>query len=145
MFMRPAFRLVPDDTKFNFMRYRFAGLALSALLSSASVALFFYPGLNLGIDFRGGIVMDVQTPQAEGQAKIVAVLNAAGLPQPQVQGFGAPNEVLVRFAAQHDEAATQGLADHARQALQGAFPGTSILKTDAHQSGDDPGVYLDPV
>jgi preprotein translocase subunit SecD/preprotein translocase subunit SecF len=131
MFMRPAFRLVPDDTKFNFMRYRFAGLALSALLSSASVALFFYPGLNLGIDFRGGIVMDVQTPQAEGQAKIVAVLNAAGLPQPQVQGFGAPNEVLVRFAAQHDEAATQGLADHARQALQGAFPGTSILKTDA--------------
>jgi preprotein translocase subunit SecD/preprotein translocase subunit SecF len=131
MFMRPKLRLVRDDTKFNFMRYRFAGLAFSAVLSTASVFLFFYPGLNLGIDFRGGIVMDVATAQPQPQAKFVSVLTAAGLPQPQVQQFGAANEVLVRFAAQRDAAATQALADHARQALQAALPGTNILRTDA--------------
>jgi preprotein translocase subunit SecD/preprotein translocase subunit SecF len=131
MFMRPTFRLVRDGTNFNFMRYRFAGLALSAVLSTASVVLFFYPGLNLGIDFRGGIVMDVATPQPQPQARFVSILTAAGLPQPQVQQFGAANEVLVRFAAQRDEAATQGLADHARQALQAAIPGTNSLRTDA--------------
>ena len=54
MFYRPAFRLVPDNTKIPFMRGRVMGLVVSALLSTASVVLFFYPGLNLGIDFSGG-------------------------------------------------------------------------------------------
>ena len=51
---RPLFRIVPDGTRIKFMRGRFMGLAVSAVLSTASVVLFFYPGLNLGIDFRGG-------------------------------------------------------------------------------------------
>ena len=113
------------------MRGRFAGLIVSAVLSSASVVLFFYPGLNLGIDFRGGIVMDVQTPTAVPQPRIEAVLKAAGLPNPAVQRFGAANEVLVKLQAQHTEAATQAAADQARQALQTAFAGTKILRTDA--------------
>jgi preprotein translocase subunit SecD/preprotein translocase subunit SecF len=129
--LRPAFRLVPDNTTIHFMRGRFAGLIVSAVLSTASLALFFYPGLNLGIDFRGGIVMDVQTPQPVPQPKIESVLEAAGLPNPGVQRFGAANEVLVKLPAQKDEAATQTYADHAREALQASFPGTKILRTDA--------------
>jgi preprotein translocase subunit SecD/preprotein translocase subunit SecF len=131
MFLKPAFRLVPDNTRIHFMKGRFYGLALSALLSTASVALFFYPGLNLGIDFRGGIVMDVQTPQPVSQPRVQALLTGAHLPQPGVQQFGAPNEVLVRLPAQHDEAKTQADADRARAVLQQAFPGTRILRTDA--------------
>jgi preprotein translocase SecF subunit len=129
--VKPAFRLVPDNTKIRFMRGRFAGLIVSAVLSSASLALFFYPGLNLGIDFRGGVVMDVQTPTEVPQPRLQAVLQAAKLPEPGVQRFGAANEVLVRLPAQHDEHATQAAADTARQALTAAFPGTKILRTDA--------------
>ncbi len=66
MFMRPIFRLVPDGTRIQFMRGRIMGLIVSAILSTASVILFFYPGLNLGIDFSGGIVMEVRTPSPGG-------------------------------------------------------------------------------
>ena len=63
MLMKPMFRFVPDGTKIRFMNGRFAGLIVSAVLSTASVLLFFYPGLNLGLDFRGGVVLQVQTQQ----------------------------------------------------------------------------------
>ena len=56
-------RLVPDDTKIQFMRGRIIGLATSAFLSIASVILFFHPGLNYGVDFKGGIAIEIQTPQ----------------------------------------------------------------------------------
>ena len=57
--MRPL-RLVPDGTNIRFMRGRFAGVIVSALLSTISVVLFFYPGLNLGVDFRGGVVVELR-------------------------------------------------------------------------------------
>ena len=77
MFFRPLFRLVPDETSIKFMRGRFAGLATSAVLSIASVILFFHPGLHLGIDFRGGIIMEVRTPGPADFAKMRTALNAA--------------------------------------------------------------------
>ena len=53
-------RLVPDGTNIQFMRGRFAGVIGSAILSTLSVVLFFYPGLNLGVDFRGGVVVELR-------------------------------------------------------------------------------------
>ncbi len=61
--MRPL-RLVPDGTAIQFMRGRFAGVIVSAVLSTLSVVLFFYPGLNLGVDFRGGVVVELRGPHA---------------------------------------------------------------------------------
>src|SRR5215831_2843135 len=61
--LRPL-RLVPDGTTVQFMRGRFAGVITSAVLSIISVVLFFCPGLNLGVDFRGGVVVELRGPQA---------------------------------------------------------------------------------
>ena len=131
MFTRPAFRLVPDNTQIHFMRGRFIGLATSAVLSISSVILFFYPGLNLGIDFRGGIVMEVRTPGPADFARLRAALSAAGVPNAGLQRFGANDQALIRLDAQQGEGSTQAAVTKVHEALDKAAPGARIVRTDA--------------
>jgi preprotein translocase subunit SecF len=131
MLFRPLLRLVPDNTRINFMRGRIMGLVVSAVLSSASVALFFYPGLNLGIDFRGGIVIEARTPGPADFAKIRQALASEHLEAAGVQRFGAPDDVAIRLESQPNEQATQAAADRVRQALEKVIPGTKVLRVDA--------------
>ncbi len=131
MFLRPAFRLVKDGTNFKFMNGRFAGLIVSAVLSTASVVLFFTPGLNLGIDFKGGIVMEVKTPAPADFNAIRAALAQAGLHEPQVQRFGGADEVAIHLEAQPTEAGTQQVVSIVREALEKSQPGSKIQRTDA--------------
>jgi preprotein translocase subunit SecF len=53
-------RIVPDNTKFDFMRFRRISFPVSAVLSIVAILLFFFHGLNFGIDFIGGTVIEVQ-------------------------------------------------------------------------------------
>jgi preprotein translocase subunit SecD/preprotein translocase subunit SecF len=131
MFFRPLLRIVPDNTRIKFMRGRYAGLIVSAVLSSLSIALFFYPGLNLGIDFKGGIVMEARTDGAADFAKIRAALEDAGLREPGVQRFGDANQVLIKLEAQPTEQATEQVVEKVRGALEKSQPGTKLLRTDA--------------
>ena len=56
----PLLRIVPDDTKFDFMRFRRISFPVSAILSIAAIFLYFFHGLNMGIDFIGGTLIEVQ-------------------------------------------------------------------------------------
>src|SRR6201995_1694415 len=94
--LRPL-RLVPDGTTIQFMRGRFAGLIGSAILSTISLVLFFYPGLNLGVDFRGGVVVELRGPQAISADVIRKAFAPLGFGDLRVQEFGSPRDVLVRF------------------------------------------------
>ncbi|MCJ8519869.1 SecD/SecF fusion protein [Pseudorhizobium tarimense] len=92
--------LVPDGTRIRFMKARFFGIGVSLFLSVASIILFFTPGLNYGVDFRGGIQMEVVT---EGPADIAAFrsqLDGLGLGDVTLQEFGSPNHLLVRVERQ---------------------------------------------
>src|ERR1700690_1773475 len=93
-------RLVPDNTNIKFMRGRFAGVITSAVLSTLSVILFFYPGLNLGVDFRGGVVAELRTPAPTPPETIRKALEPLGFGDIRVQQFASPIELLVRFDAQ---------------------------------------------
>ncbi len=131
MFFRPLLRLVPDETTIQFMRGRYLGLATSAILSLASVFLFFYPGLRLGIDFRGGVVMEVRTPGPADFDKLRAGLASAKVTDAGVQRFGADDQVRIRLDPQGDQNATEATVARIRQGLESAQPGTRIVRTDA--------------
>src|ERR1700730_6928596 len=94
--------LVPDGTAIQFMRGRFAGVIVSAILSTLSVFLVFYPAVNLGVDFRGGIAVELrgsQPLQADVIRQAFAPFDSGDL---RVQEFGSPREVLVRFGNQKE-------------------------------------------
>ena len=131
MFMRPLFRLVRDDTNIQFMRGRYLGLATSAVLSLLSLGLFFYPGLHLGIDFRGGVVMEVRTPGPADFGKLRDALTTAGLPGAGLQRFGTDDSVSIRLDPQSGQNATEVLVSRVRGALEAAQPGTRLVRTDA--------------
>jgi len=131
MFIRPLFRIVPDGTRIKFMRGRFMGLIVSAILSTASVVLFFHPGLHLGIDFSGGVVIQAKTPGPADFALIRSALTTAGIPDQGVQRFGGPSDVLIRLGTQTTEKATAQMVDRVSAALNAKVPGTKIMQADA--------------
>ena len=94
-------RIVPDDTKFDFMRFRRISFPLSAIMSILAISLYFFHGLNFGIDFKGGLLLEVKTQAAQADlAKMRATLGSLGLGEVQLQQFGTPNDVLIRIAEQ---------------------------------------------
>jgi len=112
-------RIVPDDTKFDFMRFRRISFPISAIMSILAISLYFFHGLNFGIDFKGGTLMEVRT--SSGAADISSMRTALAtlnLGEVQLQQFGGPNEVLIRLAEQSGgEAAQQAAVSKVRNAL----------------------------
>jgi SecD/SecF fusion protein len=131
MLSRPLFRLVPDNTKIPFMKGAVMGLIVSAILSTASVILAFYPGLERGIDFKGGIVMEVRTPGPANLGQIRGAVSALNLGDVGAQEFGAADQVLIRLPVQGDEAGTQTAVNRVRAALEATAPGTRVLRVEA--------------
>ena len=94
-------RIVPDDTKFDFMRFRRISFPVSAMLSIAAILLYFFHGLNFGIDFIGGTLIEVQTKAGPADlAKMRSTIGSLQLGEFQLQQFGAPDDVLIRISEQ---------------------------------------------
>jgi preprotein translocase subunit SecF len=94
----PLIKLLPQKTNLSFVKFARLMAVISALLVIASIVSVFRPGLNLGIDFKGGTVMEVSTaPRAIDLGEVREVLEAEGLGDVQVQSFGGVERALVRF------------------------------------------------
>jgi preprotein translocase subunit SecF len=115
----PLLRIVPDDTKFDFMRFRRISFPISAALSIVAILLYFFHGLNFGIDFVGGTLIEVQSKSGPADlAKMRAALSGLGLGEVQLQEFGGPTDVLIRVAQQPGgEQAQQAAISKVREAL----------------------------
>ena len=117
--MKPI-RLIPDGTKLPFMKWAKIRTPISVFLILVSFALFFTIGVNAGIDFKGGTVMEVGRHDGgePDLAKIRANLDSLELGDVQIQSIGTSGEVLIRIAAQSGgEGAQQQAVEKVRSAL----------------------------
>jgi len=86
----------------NFMAQRKVALALSIVLSLVAIAVLFGRGLNFGIDFSGGVLVEVAYPQAAQLDEVRAALAKGGYPDAPVQYFGGTSDVLIRLRPEGD-------------------------------------------
>ncbi len=121
--MRPV-RLIPSKTSIRFVRLFRVCVIISAAAIIGSIALFFGRGLNFGIDFLGGTMMEVQTPGAADLGTLRRVLGDLGLGEIALQEFGAANDVLIRIPRQPGDAKAQLVAvEKVKKALSGLGQG----------------------
>jgi len=82
---------------FDFMKYRRVAMTVSSLLTIIALAAIVFKGLNFGVDFTGGVIVEVSYEAAPNLDGIRANLTAAGFESPQVQNFGSTTDVLIRL------------------------------------------------
>ncbi|MGF9694511.1 protein translocase subunit SecD [Rhizobium sp. 0TCS1.26] len=95
-----AIGLIRDGTKIDFMKARMFGIGISAFLSISSIILFITPGLNYGVDFKGGIQLEVSTREPADLARFRSGIEGLGLGEVALQEFGDRNHILMRLERQ---------------------------------------------
>ncbi len=130
-------RLIPDGTQLPFMRISRFGFFVSGLLCAIAIMLFFNPGLNYGIDFKGGSVITIRTPQPANIDQLRTTLGGLDLGDVELQEFGTPNDVLIRLEAQKGgEVAEQAAVAKIKQALGDKVEYRSIDSVGPKVSGE---------
>ena len=114
-------RLVPDNTKIPFFRYRWIAFGWSLFVLVGTIILVAVSGLNLGIDFRGGVLLEVKTPAPADLALMRSTLGALDLGEISLQTAGADNDVMIRAKApEGDEKAQREAVERIKGALDQA-------------------------
>jgi preprotein translocase subunit SecF len=118
-----SFRLIPDDTRIPFVRYQYWAYAFSCALVLATLVLLPTRGLNFGIDFRGGLLIEVGMPgEAADLAAMRSTLGNLGLGEVALQEFGRPDDILIRVERQEGGEEAQRVAvERVRAALAERF------------------------
>ena len=113
-----GFRLVPININLGFLPKRLFFFVFSSALIVASIALFLVKGLNYGIDFKGGILIEVRTAEPTNIVLMRTNLAALGLGEVALQEFGKPTDVLIRVQRQDGgEGAQQAAVEKVKTAL----------------------------
>ena len=111
-------KLVPDNTKIDFVGVRMIAFAITLIYIVVSLSFVGFKGLNFGIDFKGGILMEVKTKGPADLNSMRTRLDSLGVGEVSLQGFGAPDDVLIRLEHQAgDEKAQEVAVDRVKGVL----------------------------
>ena len=113
------------DTKFDFMGKRKLALIFSATLLLISLASLFTRGLNLGLDFTGGTLLELGYSHPVELVGVRDTLAAKGFPEAVVQHFGTAQDILVRIAP-HEGISNAEISSSVMSALRGAEPSGQV-------------------
>ncbi len=116
-------------TSYPFMATRKWWYAVSAALILGSLVSLAFHGLNFGIDFTGGVVMEFTFPKAADLEKVRADLEGAGFGDAAVQSFGTANDVLVRLLPDGNQDVTR-IGQSVLAAVQAHNPGVELRRTE---------------
>jgi len=131
-------RLWPEDSQVDFMRLRRYSFPLSALISILTVVMLATFGLNFGIDFEGGTLMEMQAKSGQADvAKVRQVSESFGFGEVEVQEFGNAGGVSLRFAVQPGgEAAQSAVVQRAREAFSNEYDFQRVEAVGPRVSGE---------
>jgi preprotein translocase subunit SecF len=125
----PFIRNLPTEFNFDFVRLAPFAAVLSAILIAVSVGSFVFRGLNFGIDFVGGALIEVQTQKPLDIGGLRRVMTEAGGEDAQVQSLGQGNGAILRYRVPNDADLNQS-TQNVKTALQKAFPGIEIRRAE---------------
>ena len=95
-------KLIPNDININFVGMRYAAFLFSFLIVAASIFLISTKGLNMGIDFTGGTIIEIRTPVEPNIEDLRKTLNTLDLGAISIQEFGSVDDLLIRLPEQKE-------------------------------------------
>jgi len=118
----PLLRFIPETTNVDFVKWRWVAFAIDGLLVVISVASILWHGFNFGIDFTGGVLMEVKAAQTIDIGKMRADVDSLGFPESQMQYFGGgecdqPVNSCVMIRVQPKKVSNPADQDNADQAV----------------------------
>ncbi len=117
------------DTHINFLHARKVAMAVSLVLVIASVATLAMRGINWGLDFTGGTVIELKYPEAVEISSIRSLLDAQGFGDAVIQYFGSTQDIMVRLTPREDMSEQQ-VGAQLLHALQTATPNVELMRVD---------------
>ncbi|MBW6522917.1 protein translocase subunit SecF [Sphingomonas sp. RHCKR47] len=123
-------KLVPDNTNIDFVRLRGIAFGLTLLLSVIAVGLTVYKGLNFGVDFEGGLMIEERFAAQPPIDQVRTVIEQQNVGDANIQPIGDGTTLSIRLPVQSggDEGATNAAVKKVEAALAAKFPGATFLR-----------------
>lgn len=125
-------KLVPDNTNIDFVRLRGWAFGLTLALTLLAVGVTFARGLNLGVDFVGGLMVEEKFPTPPSTDRVRTVIDGLGVGEANLQAVGDGRTVSIRLPlpTSTDEGATNAVVRKVEAALSQQFPGATFSRYD---------------
>jgi preprotein translocase subunit SecF len=122
-------KLIPDNTNIGFLRWRWVAMGITLALMAASIALLATRGLNYGVDFAGGLTLQVGFDEAAPVDEIRSTVNGLGIGEATIQEFGSPQNVAIRVPLEATSD-PQAIVGRVFGAIKAAHPDATLRSQD---------------